>query len=307
MTSTAAPAWKLVSARRLSLPRRWRNPIGIAGAVIVLLVVLTAILGPLLWTINPNAPVYRTLLGPSWAHPMGTDDLGRDTFARIIHGAQVSLWVGAVAVGIALGLGLLLGFAAGYYGRFVDLVIMRVIDVMFAIPGLILAFLIVGLTSPTRLHETIAIGIIITPAFVRVIRASVLEVKASPFIESARALGAGDLRVMRRHVFPNILAPLIVMASVYFSQAILVEATLSFLGLGVQPPQASWGGMLEIARGLVSESVWPAIFPGAAIMVTVLAFNFLGDGLRDVLDPRVATDIGAVAAERSTLPQSSVQ
>jgi peptide/nickel transport system permease protein len=236
---------------------------------------------------------------------MGTDELGRDTLARVIHGAQVSLWVGAIAIAIALVVGLILGFLAGYYGRYVDLVLMRLIDIMFAIPGLILAFLIVGLWSPTRLHETIAIGVIISPAFVRVIRASVLEVMGAPFIESARALGASDLRVMVRHILPNILAPLTVMTSVYFSQAILVEATLSFLGLGVQPPQASWGGMLEVARGLISESVWPAIFPGLAIMITVLGFNFLGDGLRDVLDPRVATDIGAVGAERSTLPSAS--
>ena len=302
MTAAAAQGRKLLPTRRLSLPARWRNPIGIAGAIIVALVALTAAFGPILWRTNPNAPVYKALLGPSWAHPMGTDNLGRDDLARVIHGAQVSLWVGAVAIAIALVLGTLIGFAAGYYGSYVDLVLMRLIDLMFAIPPLILAFLIVGLTSPTRLHETVAIGIIITPAFVRVIRAGVLEVKGSPFIESARALGAGDLRVMGRHVFPNILAPLTVMSSVYFSQAILVEATLSFLGLGVQPPQASWGGMLEIARGLISQTVWPAIFPGLAIMITVLGFNFLGDGLRDVLDPRVATDLGAVAAQRSTLP-----
>jgi peptide/nickel transport system permease protein len=291
--------------RRLVLPKRWRNPIGIAGALIVGTVVLVALFGPLLWTINPNAPLYRALAGPSWAHPMGNDELGRDTLARVIHGAQVSLWVGAVAIGIALAIGLVGGFLAGYYGRYVDLVLMRVVDAMFAIPSLILAFLIVGLTGPTRLHETEAIGIIISPAFVRVIRASVLEVMGSPFIESARALGAGDLRIMSRHILPNILAPLTVMISVYLSQAILVEATLSFLGLGVQPPQASWGGMLEVARGLISESVWPAIFPGLAIMITVLGFNFLGDGLRDVLDPRVATDLGSVAAERSTLPSAS--
>jgi len=170
---------------------------------------------------------------------------------------------------------------------------------LFSIPPLILAFLLVGLTGPTRTNETIAIGIIIMPAFVRVIRASVLEVMGFPFIESARALGSSDLRVMRRHVLPNILAPLTVMASVYFSQAILVEATLDFVGLGVQPPEASWGNMIFQARSLISESVWMSIFPGLAIMVTVLGFNFLGDGLRDVLDPRVSTDLGGVAAGRA--------
>ena len=289
MTATTTSSWKFVPPRRLSLPARWRNPIGLTGATIIVIVALTAILGPLLWTKDPNAPFYKALAGPSWAHPMGTDDLGRDTLARVIHGAQVSFEVGAIALSIALLAGTLLGCLAGYYGRYVDLLIMRLMDLMFSIPGLILAFLIVALTGPTRAHEMIAIGVIITPAFVRVIRASVLEVMGYPFIESARALGSSDLRVLRRHVLPNILAPLTVMASVYFSQAILVEATLSFLGLGVQPPTASWGKMLFEARSYISESVWMTLFPGLAIAITVLGFNFLGDGLRDVLDPRVGT------------------
>jgi peptide/nickel transport system permease protein len=305
MTTAPASVWKALPARRLSLPRRWRNPIGIAGAVIILLVALVAIFGPMLWTTNPNAPVYKSLAGPSWAHPMGTDDLGRDTLARVIHGAQVSFVVGAIAISISVFLGTLLGVAAGYYRRFVDTLIMRAIDLMFAIPPLILAFLIVGLLGPTRNHEMIAIGIILTPAFARVIRAAVLEVMALPFVESARALGSGDLRLMARHVFPNIMAPLTVMASVYFSQAILAEATLSFLGLGVQPPTASWGQMISNARSWISESVWMTIFPGLAIVITVLGFNFLGDGLRDVLDPRVATDLGDVVAARSSAPQNA--
>lgn len=305
MTTAEASSWHALPSRRIAIPKRWRNPIGITGAVIVALVALTAALGPVLWTTDPNAPVYKPLVGPAWAHPMGTDELGRDTLARVIHGAQVSLWVGAIAVGIGLVLGGIVGFSSGYYGRWLDLFLMRIVDLMFAIPGLILAFLIVGLTGPTRVHETIAIGIIISPVFARVIRAGVLEVKASPYLEASRALGAGDIMMMRRHVLPNILAPLTVISTVYFSQAILVEATLSFLGLGVQPPQASWGGMLEIARGLISQTVWPAIFPGVAIMVTVLGFNFLGDGLRDVLDPRVATDMGSVIADKTSLGHSA--
>jgi peptide/nickel transport system permease protein len=288
MTTASTAVWKHVPARRLSLPARWRNPLAISGAAIIVFVALVAVFGPMLWTLNPNAPIYTSLQAPSWAHPMGTDDLGRDTMARVIHGAQVSFVVGAIAISISVVFGTLLGILPGYYRSFVDVAIMRSIDLMFAIPPLILAFLIVGLLGPTRTHLMIAIGIILTPAFARVVRASVLEVMGLPFVESARALGSSDLRLMRRHVFPNIVAPLTVMASVYFSQAILAEATLSFLGLGIQPPTASWGQMIANGRSWISESVWMSIFPGIAIVITVVGFNLLGDGLRDVLDPKFA-------------------
>jgi peptide/nickel transport system permease protein len=266
---------------------RWRNPIGLVGAGIVGLCILTALFGPFLWTIDPNAPDYERLQPPSWAHPMGTDDLGRDTLARVIHGAQVSLQVGAVAISIALLAGTLIGLLAGFRGGTVDLLLMRLVDIMFAFPGLVLAIVIAGLLGANRRNAMIAIGIIIVPAFARVVRAAVLEVMGFPFIESARALGAGSIRIMLRHLLPNIVAPLIVLTTVYFSTAILSEATLSFLGLGTQPPEAAWGNMLATARSYIDQSVWMSIFPGAAIMLVVLGFNFLGDGLRDVLDPRV--------------------
>jgi peptide/nickel transport system permease protein len=292
VTATTA-SWRLVPRRRLSLSARWRNPVGIVGASMVAFVVLTAIFGPYIWTIDPNNPAYDRLQGPTWPHPMGTDDLGRDTLARVIHGAQVSLQVGLIAVGISLLAGLLIGILSSFYRGFVDLALMRVVDIVFAFPLLVLAILIVGLLGPSRRNAIIALGIVYAPAFARVIRGAALEVLGLPFIESARSLGANDLRIMRRHVLPNIMAPVIVITTMYLGQAILGEAFLSFLGLGTQPPEAAWGNMLATARNFIEASVWMSIFPGLAIMFTVLAFNFLGDGLRDILDPR----LGGVADE----------
>ncbi len=291
--TAATASWKLLPRQRLSLPARWRNPVGIAGAVMVGFVVLTTLFGHLIWRIDPNNPAWTRLQAPSWAHPMGTDDLGRDTLARVIHGAQVSLYVGAIAVGISLCAGLVIGLISAYYRGIVDLVLMRLVDIVFAFPLLVLAILIVGLLGPSRRNAMIAIGIVYAPAFARVIRGAALEVLGFPFIESARSLGANDVRIITRHVLPNIVAPLIVLTTVYFSQAILGEAFLSFLGLGTQPPEAAWGNMLSTARNFVESSVWMSVFPGLAIMFAVLGFNFLGDGLRDVLDPR----LGGVADE----------
>ena len=296
-SATATPAWEAVPRRRL-IPARWRNPIGIVGAAIVGFCILTALFGRFIWTIDPNAPDADRLLGPSRAHPFGTDDLGRDTLARVIHGAQVSLQVGVVAISIALVAGTLIGLVAGYRGGIVDLLLMRVVDIMFAFPGILLAIGIAGLLGATRRNAMIAIGIIIVPAFARVVRAAVLEVMGFPFIESARALGGGGLRIMLRHLIPNIVAPLIVLTTVYFSTAILSEATLSFLGLGTQPPEAAWGNMLSTARSYIDQSIWMSIFPGLAIMIVVLGFNFLGDGLRDVLDPRIGGGIGDVVTRK---------
>ena len=296
-SATATAPWEAVPRKRL-IAARWRNPIGIIGAAIVLLCVLTALFGDLVWRVDPNDPASERLLPPSWDHPMGTDELGRDTLARVIHGAQVSLQVGAVAISIALVAGTLIGLISVYYKGIVDLGLMRIVDVMFAFPGLVLAIVIAGLLGATRTNAMIAIGIIITPAFARVVRAAVLEVMGFPFIESARALGGGGIRIMMRHLIPNIVAPLIVLTTVYFSTAILSEATLSFLGLGTQPPEAAWGNMLSTARSYIDQSVWMSIFPGAAIMLVVLGFNFLGDGLRDVLDPRVGGGVGDVATKK---------
>jgi peptide/nickel transport system permease protein len=294
--TTSTAAWEAVPRRRsLALPAKWRNPVGIVGAVIVTFMILLALLGPYLWAKSPYAPIYASFEGPSWAHPMGTDNLGRDTFARIIAGARISLAIGFSASFIALAFGATFGILAGFYKRTPDLILMRIVDILFAIPGLIMAFLIVGLLGPSERNEIIAIAIIIMPALARVTRAATLEVMGNPYIESSRSLGAGHQRVMRRHVLPNITAPLIVLTTLYISQAIIAEATLSFLGLGTQPPHAAWGNMLAVGRGFIDSSVWMSVFPGLAIFITVLGFNFLGDGLRDILDPRIGSDIGSAA------------
>lgn len=295
--ATASAAWEALPRRR-RIPTRWRNPIGILGAAIVGFCILTALVGPFIWRVDPNDPAAMRLEGPSWAHPFGTDDLGRDTLARIIHGAQVSLEVGAISIAIALVCGTLIGLLSGYFGGLVDLLLMRVVDVMFAFPGLVLAIVIAGLLGANRRNAIIAIGIVIIPAFARVVRAAVLEVMGFPFIESARSLGGGNIRIMLRHLLPNVVAPLIVITTVYFSTAILSEASLSFLGLGTQPPEAAWGNMLSTARSYIDQSIWMSIFPGVAIMIVVLGFNFLGDGLRDVLDPRIGGGAGDVVGKK---------
>ena len=293
-SGVGADQWVYVPTRRAGRFAKWKNPIGIAGAIIVGFNLLVAIFARFIWTTDPNDLVGLRLQDPSWAHPMGTDELGRDTFARSIHGAQVSLQVGLISVSIALVLGLSIGLTSGFFGGKVDALLMRVVDLMFALPGLVLAIVIAGLLGPSRRNAMIAIGIIITPAFARVVRGAVLEVMGFPFVESARALGSSHARVMFRHVLPNIAAPVIVLVTVYLSTAILSEAALSFLGLGTQPPEASWGGMLSSARSYLEIDPWLSIFPGLAIMVVVLGFNFLGDGLRDILDPRLGPHVGGI-------------
>lgn len=288
----AVGTWTAMPRQRLAFLGKWRNPIGLVGAAIVCFNVLVATLGRYLWTIDPDAQDSDRLLAPSWAHPMGTDELGRDELSRIIHGAQVSLQVGAISVGIALVAGTLLGLLAGYYKGWVDAGLMRLVDLMFALPGLVFAIVIAGLLGPSRRNAMIAIGIVFTPAIARVVRGAVLEVMGFPYIESTRALGASGRRVMLRHLLPNIVAPIIVLVTVYLGSAILAEAALSFLGLGTQPPEASWGGMLNTARSYIDAAWWLSVFPGAAIMIVVLGFNFLGDGLRDVLDPRLGPSVG---------------
>jgi peptide/nickel transport system permease protein len=286
-------AWVYTPARKAGRFAKWRNPIGIAGACIVGFNLFIALFGRFLWTTDPNELVAMRLESPNWSHPMGTDELGRDVLARIIHGSQVSLQVGIISVTIAFVIGVTLGLLAGFFGGWLDSFLMRFVDLMFALPGLVLAIVIAGMLGPNRRNAMIAIGIVIAPAFARVVRGAVLEVMGYPFVESARALGSSHRRVMARHVFPNIAAPLIVLVTVYLSTAILSEAALSFLGLGTQPPEASWGGMLNSARSYLDIAPWLSIFPGLAIMIVVLGFNFLGDGLRDILDPRLGPHVGA--------------
>ena len=290
----SAPTSTLDLAERSpSAPPWWRrlqhNPIGLVGATIVVATILVAVFAPLIAPYNPASQDADRLLGPSRAYLFGTDELGRDTFSRIVYGARVSLQVGFIAVGVSLLLGGLLGIIGGYAGGMVDAVIMRLVDILFAFPGLILAIVIAGLLGPSSRNAMIAIGIIYTPAFARVIRSSVLTVQNEPYIEAARVAGSASPRLIWHHVLPNIVAPLIVLVTVYLSSAILAEAGLSFLGLGTQPPEPSWGGMLNAARLYMEINPWMAIAPGFAIMLVVMGLNFLGDGLRDVLDPRLRT------------------
>lgn len=272
---------------RAQISRVRRNTIGLTGAAIIAATVLVASFGSLTWRADYADQGSRRLLPPSAVHPLGTDELGRDELSRIIHGSQVSLQVGMISVIIALVIGTTTGIAAGFYGRVVDAVLMRGVDIMFAFPGLVLAIVIAGLLGPSRTNAMVAIGVVYAPAFARVVRGSTLSVLGLPFVEAARSLGISDLRIVLRHLLPNILAPLIVLTTVYLSTAILTEAALSFLGLGTQPPEPSWGGMLNASRSYMERAPWLAIAPGLAIMIVVLGFNFLGDGLRDILDPQL--------------------
>ena len=283
--------WERPPAQAIGRRRRLRDVLATnaslsIGAALVALVVALAVLGPLVWRTDPNSQRSDRLIGLSGAHPMGTDELGRDTLARVIHGAQVSLEVSVVAVLISLFLGLLIGVAAGFYGRWTDAVLMRVVDILFAFPGLVLAILMAGLLGPTRTNATLTIGVVFSPAFARVARATTLSVLEMPFIEAARALGASSRRIVFKELLANIAGPMIAVTTVYVSAAILLEAGLSFLGLGTQPPEASWGNMLSEARTYMELAWWLAVFPGVGIAVAVLGFNLLGDGLRDLLDPR---------------------
>jgi peptide/nickel transport system permease protein len=273
--------------KRVLIPKRWRNPVGMVGAAIVLATILVALLAPVLAPYSPSDQGATRLQSPRSEHLMGTDELGRDTLSRIIYGSRVSLQVGVIAVGVALVVGLIMGMAAGFYGGMLDATIMRIVDLLFAFPGLVLAIVIAGLLGPSRTNAMIAIGVMFAPAFARVIRGSVLSIKSEPYVESGRVIGASDMWLIRRYILPNTMAPIIVIATVYLSVAILAEAALSFLGLGTQPPEPTWGGMLNQSRVYMELAPWLAIFPGLAIMIVVMGFNFLGDGLRDILDPRL--------------------
>ncbi|HYM69485.1 MAG TPA: ABC transporter permease [bacterium] len=266
-----------------------RTPPAMIGAILVACVVVIAVMAPLLASHNPVAQIAQPLLSPSGAFLAGTDELGRDELSRLIFGARVSLYVGVLSVVIALGLGGTSGLLAGFYGGWLDNVTMRAMDVLFALPALVLAIAITAVLGPSLTNVMLAIGIVYAPTFARVARGPTLAVAQLPYIEAARAIGASTPAILLRHVVPNISAPLLVQTTVSLSTAILTEAALSFLGLGTQPPIPSWGLMLSDARQYMLIDPWIAVLPGCAIAVTVLGFNLLGDGLRDLLDPRLRT------------------
>ena len=276
-----------VSPGRRALKRLSRRGSAIFGLVVVTGFVVIALAAPWIAPYDPLATSWGAIRkAPSAAHWFGTDELGRDVLSRIVFGARASLLAGVVSVLISLSLGVPIGLAAGYIGRWPDGVISRITDAMLATPFLILAIALAAFLGPSLTNAMIAIGISATPIFIRLTRAQVLAVKVEDFVEAARAVGNPHWRIALRHVLPNVFPPLIVQATLAIAAAVIAEASLSFLGLGQQPPAPSWGSMLNTAKNYIEQAPWMAVWPGLSIFVLVLSFNLLGDGLRDALDPR---------------------
>lgn len=296
-SSTLQPGVRLskpVAARRhqgqwtIILRQLRRNRGAIVGLVIIVLMALVAVLAPWLAPYDPlEQSVTEALKPPTLAHPFGTDDVGRDILSRIMHGAQISLRVGLISVSIGLTLGALLGVIAGFYRGWLDNLIMRLIDIMLAFPGILLALSIIAILGPGLFNVMIAVGIGSIPAYTRVARGNTLSVRERDYVMSARVVGCSDARIMWLYILPNVLPPLIVMGTVGVAGAILTASALSFLGLGAQPPTPEWGAMLTNGRTYLRQAWWFAAFPGFIIMITVLAINLFGDGLRDALDPKL--------------------
>jgi peptide/nickel transport system permease protein len=275
--------------------RPWRRAVrrlvkrrgAMVGAVVVLFFVLVAIAAPLIAPYEPVATSWSAVRKPpSLEHWFGTDEIGRDVLSRVIYGARASLLAGVVSVCISLACGVPIGLVSGYVGGFLDGLLMRITDALLACPFLILAIALAAFLGPSLTNAMIAIGISAMPAFIRLTRAQVLNAKVEDYVEAARAVGNPHRRIVLRHILPNILGPIMVQATLAIAAAIIAEASLSFLGLGQQPPAPSWGSMLNTAKNFLDQAPWMAMWPGAAIFSVVLAFNLFGDGLRDALDPR---------------------
>jgi len=279
-------------------PSTWRRLRGVFlrdrkalfGVIVLSLFLVAAIFGPWIAPYDPNAMSFDMMLPPSWAHPLGTDDLGRDLLSRIIVGAQVSMFVGIVTVTIALVAGVTLGVLAGYFGGWLDYIIMRYIDLQWAFPNFIIAVYLVAVFGTGLLNLIVAISLAFLDDFARIARGMVLSIKEEQYVAAARTVGVSHFRIMWRHILPNAVAPIIVQATVSVSYAILAEAGLSFLGLGVEPTTPTWGLILSDARSFITRDWGLGIFPGLAIMLTVLSINFIGDALRDFLDVREVKD-----------------
>ncbi len=286
---SARPVERPVAKKPLR-PPTWLARYGMltAGLVLVGGMSLAAILAPLLAPYNPNAiNVDAMLRTPSAAHWLGTDALGRDVLSRILFGARVSLWVGFVAVGISSAIGLVLGLVAGYFGRLTDEIIMRGVDVMLCFPSFFLILAVIAFLEPSLVTIMAVIGLTSWMGVARLVRAETLTLRGRDFVLAAKVAGAGPMRIIFRHILPNALAPVLVSATLGVAGAILVESSLSFLGLGVQPPDASWGNMLLDGKEVLEIAPWLSVFPGLAILFTVLGYNLLGESLRDLLDPRL--------------------
>lgn len=282
-SSTSGP----LSPTRRAWLRLKRRHGAVFGGVVILSFVLIAILAPWIAPYDPVATNWMLVRkAPSAAHWFGTDEVGRDVLARVIYGARASLSAGVISVGISIGLGVPIGLLAGYVGGWLDQLIGRMTDAMLACPFLILAIALAAFLGPSLGNAMIAIGVTATPIFIRLTRGQVLQVKMEDYVEAARAIGNPHLVIALRHILPNVLPPVMVQATLAIAAAIIAEASLSFLGLGQQPPAPSWGSMLNTAQRFLTQAPWMAIWPGAAIFLAVLSFNLLGDGLRDALDPR---------------------
>ncbi len=277
-----------------ALWRMRKNRIAVVGLIIILVFTIMAVFAPLLAPYDPlDQSLYDKLKPPAWLegggwkNPLGTDDFGRDIFSRLIYGARISMMVGFISVGIAFFVGTFLGAVSGYYRGITDTIIMRFIDMLLSFPYFLLAMVLMTILGPSLNNAMIAIGIVTIPRFARVVRGSVLDEYSKDYVQGARALGAGDARLIFFHILPNCMAPLIVQCTLGFGEAILECAALSFIGLGAQPPEPEWGAMLAQARALILRAWWVITFPGIMILLAVLGFNMLGDGLRDALDPKL--------------------
>jgi ABC-type dipeptide/oligopeptide/nickel transport system permease subunit len=279
----------VISRTRALLTALKRKPLGAASAALLVVIVLTAVFAEVLAPYDPLAPQPEIRLArPSWDHPFGTDDIGRDVLSRVIHGARISLWVGLLAVGIGTAAGMIIGLLCGYCEGRLDLLFQRVMDAIQAIPALVLALAIVSVLKPNTTNAMIAIAIVIIPGNSRIVRGAVLSTKQNRYVEAAQAIGCRHPRIILSHILPNVTAPILVIASIWLGNAILIEATLSFLGVGTQPPTPSWGLMLSsTGRAFMEQAPWLAIFPGLAISLAVLGFNLFGDTLRDAWDPKL--------------------
>jgi ABC-type dipeptide/oligopeptide/nickel transport system permease subunit len=268
--------------------RLLRNPVAMTGGAVVILLVLLAMAAPYVAPYDPiHQDLANSLAGPSMMHPAGTDVHGRDIFSRIIHGTRISLRIGFLGMLLGCVVGVILGLVSGYYAGLADTIIMRLMDVQLAFPGLLVAICIIAIIGPGLENVILAVGIFSVPLFARVTRGQVLTLKEQEFIVAARMMGAQDGRIMLNHLLPNAVAPLLVLCTLRIATAILTAASLSFLGLGAQPPIPEWGAMLSDGRAYLAVAPHVATIPGLAILITVLAFNLLGDGLRDALDPRL--------------------
>ena len=275
------------SPARLALRRVLARPVAVAGLVVIIVFIAVAVFAPLISPYDPVATSWTAIRkAPSALHWMGTDENGRDVLSRVIFGARASLLAGVVSVLIAAGIGVPMGLLAGFAGGWTDALLSRLIDAMLACPFLILAIALAAFLGPDLTNAMIAIGVSTAPRFMRVARAATLDAASNDYVEAARAVGNPAWRVAVRHVLPNIVPPILVQGTLSIAQAIIAEASLSFLGLGQQPPDPSWGSMLNSAQRFLEQAPWLAVFPGVAIFLCVLSFNLVGDGLRDALDPR---------------------